>query len=210
MRRLLRRDWHRGAVGGMWEEIGKLQFAFLVRQGLEPKHFLLDIGCGSLRGGIHFIEYLDVGHYYGIEKDRRLLEAGRDIELARHGLEYRTPHLLLTGSFDLSPIPQSVQFDFMLAQSVFTHLMPDAIELCLVRVMPRLTPNGIFYATYLESEDGTPDYGRPHPWRKQERAVVKYPLALFEELANRLGICVEYVGDWSHPRKQRMLAFRRG
>jgi hypothetical protein len=42
---------HRNYVGGMWEEIGKLQFDFLVQQGLKPSHCFLDIGCGSFRGG---------------------------------------------------------------------------------------------------------------------------------------------------------------
>ncbi len=42
---------HRDMVGGMWEEIGRLQFEFLRARGLKPSHRLLDIGCGSLRGG---------------------------------------------------------------------------------------------------------------------------------------------------------------
>lgn len=42
---------HRGAVGGMWDQIGKLQFEFMVKHGLKPEHKFLDIGCGSLRGG---------------------------------------------------------------------------------------------------------------------------------------------------------------
>jgi hypothetical protein len=53
------------AVGGMWEEIGKLQLDFLVNQGLRPTHKFLDIGCGTLRGGRHFIRYLDAGNYAG-------------------------------------------------------------------------------------------------------------------------------------------------
>lgn len=42
------RFW-REKVGGLWEQLGSLQFEYLVRNGLEPHHFLLDIGCGSLR-----------------------------------------------------------------------------------------------------------------------------------------------------------------
>ncbi len=33
------------AIGGRWEEIGRLQFDFLVAEGLMPAHTLLDIGC---------------------------------------------------------------------------------------------------------------------------------------------------------------------
>ena len=47
--------WHREAVGGLWEEMRRLQFDFLANQGLKPDHKLLDIGCGSMRGGVHFV-----------------------------------------------------------------------------------------------------------------------------------------------------------
>ena len=76
-------DWHRLGVGGMWEEIGKLQYELVVREGLLPRHKLLDVGCGSLRGGVHFIRYLDSGNYYGMDKNEKLLSAGHDVELPR-------------------------------------------------------------------------------------------------------------------------------
>lgn len=95
------KDWHRDAVGGMWEEIGRLQLDCLVSQGLEPAHHLLDVGCGSLRGGCFFIRYLDAGHYFGIEKERALIRAGTDVEIPRHGLQDKRPHLVVTDSFDL-------------------------------------------------------------------------------------------------------------
>ena len=67
---------HRDMVGGMWEEIGRLQFEFLRARGLKPRHRLLDIGCGSLRGGIHAINYLETGNYYGLDINLSLIEAG--------------------------------------------------------------------------------------------------------------------------------------
>jgi len=42
---------HRQAIGGLWEEMGKLQFDYLISQKLMPHHQFLDVGCGSLRGG---------------------------------------------------------------------------------------------------------------------------------------------------------------
>jgi SAM-dependent methyltransferase len=201
--------WHREAIGGHWEEIGKLQFKFLVNQGLQSVHYLLDIGCGSLRGGVHFIEYLKTGRYFGIEKEKPLLEAGRRIELQRYDLAHKRPHLHLIDDFDLSPIQQDVQFDYMLAQSVFTHLKSDMIELCLARVLPRLKPNGTLYATFRESKSDRIHYGIPHLWRRNERMGVRYPFSLFQAIAERVAATVEYIGDWNHPRNQQMLAFRR-
>ena len=202
-------NWHREAIGGRWDEIGRLQFEFLVKQGLKPEHLFLDIGCGSLRGGVHFIAYLNKGHYFGIEKESSLLEAGRDVELERYGLEHKKPRLFLIDDFDLAPIQRGVQFDYMLAQSVFTHLTPDSIELCLMRVLPYLKPDGVFYATFYESEEGKIRQGMPHLWRKNERTAVSYPFSMFQTLSESAKARVKYVGDWKHPRNQKMLAFSR-
>ena len=42
---------HRNTIGGNWNEMGKLQNNLLLEQGLKPHQILMDIGCGSLRGG---------------------------------------------------------------------------------------------------------------------------------------------------------------
>jgi ubiquinone/menaquinone biosynthesis C-methylase UbiE len=39
------------------------------------QHKLLDIGCGALRGGIHFINYVDAGNHYGLDLNSWLIEA---------------------------------------------------------------------------------------------------------------------------------------
>src|SRR5689334_15595174 len=74
---------HRTYVGGLWDELGQLQFDFLVNNGLKPQHYLLDIACGSLRAGVHFIPYLEVGHYLGIDKEEDLIQAGIEQELGQ-------------------------------------------------------------------------------------------------------------------------------
>jgi 2-polyprenyl-3-methyl-5-hydroxy-6-metoxy-1,4-benzoquinol methylase len=123
-------DAHRNAVGGMWEEIWKLQFDFLVNQGLKPEMKLLDVGCGSLRGGVHFIQYLNTGNYYGIDINQNLIKAGYEKELD-HQLQAKCPqgNLLVNGEFKASLL--KVQFEFAIAQSVFTHclILFDAVLL---------------------------------------------------------------------------------
>ena len=50
-----------------WMELGKNQFDFLTANGLDPTHQMLEIGCGNLRGGWRFIDYLGPAHYTGID-----------------------------------------------------------------------------------------------------------------------------------------------
>jgi len=74
--------WYKNFIGGMWEEVGELQFNFLLKTGLKPHHQLLDLGCGSLRGGIHFIKYLQKNNYWGTDIRKDLLLAGnKEIEI---------------------------------------------------------------------------------------------------------------------------------
>ena len=54
-----------GAVGSKthesWLQIGQLQFDYLLEHGLKPDMRMLEIGCGNLRAGRLFIDYLDAG-----------------------------------------------------------------------------------------------------------------------------------------------------
>src|SRR5687767_4171104 len=80
---------HRRVVGGMWDLVGRLQFDHLVASGLTPQMRLADIGCGALRGGVHFIDHLDNGNYFGLDLNQSLLDAGYDVELATLGLQHK-------------------------------------------------------------------------------------------------------------------------
>ena len=113
---------HRDLVGGLWDEIGQLQFDFLVEKGLRREQRFLDIGCGCLRGGVHFAEYLDPGNYFGTDISQALIDAGDEVELVQRGLQIRVPksQLRCDDSFNFSAF--GTRFDMALAQSLFTHL----------------------------------------------------------------------------------------
>ena len=119
---------HRAYVGGLWEEIGRLQFEFLLRQGLAPSDCLLDIARGSLRGGVHFIKCLNPGNYLGIETQRRLVELGIEKELGRAVFLKQKPEFIFSGDFvfhRFSEIPT-----YSIAQSLLTHLVPSTKKGC--------------------------------------------------------------------------------
>jgi hypothetical protein len=197
----IRKLGHREYVGGMWDEIGRLQFDYLVEQGLEPSDVLLDIGCGSLRGGVHFIRYLEPGHYLGMEKERELLDLGVSKELSSEELDAKHPELVASSRFDFegfSRVPT-----FALAQSLFSHLTPDQIELCLVRLRAFVRPGCRFFATFLEHES-VPGI---NPRRSHDHRLFGYAPEVMSALGVRNGWSPRFIGDWGHPRGQVMIEY---
>ena len=199
---------HREFVGGLWDELGALQFGFLRSQGLLPRHRLLDLGCGALRGGIHFIRYLDAGHYYGMDINASLIEAGKR-ELEEYRLEGKHPHFLVNDKFELSGF--ATMFDSAIAISVFTHLPMNHIVRCLAEVRKVLRPEARFFASYFEA----PVAACLQPLAHAPGNIVTnfdadpYHYA-FEEvqwMAGSARLRVELIGEWGHPRGQRMLSF---
>lgn len=205
---LVEPDWHRKAVGGYWDEIGRLQFEFLVARGLRPEHTLLDIGCGSLRGGVHFIRYLAPAHYCGIDRSREVLRAGRNVELKRYGLEDKRPTLVHLDDLDLPSLGRT--FSHALAQSVFTHVPVDAVEKCVANVDRVLEPGGRFYATFNEADEESEVPADPSKDPFYKEPTFHYPFDVFREAREGTGLGVDYIGDWGHPRGQAMMVFTKG
>ncbi|MET3698897.1 methyltransferase family protein [Bacillus oleivorans] len=198
---------HRDAVGGLWEEIGKLQFEFLVKNGLKPEHSLLDVGCGALRGGIHFINYLYTKNYYGIDINPFLMDAGIK-ELEKASLLEKKPYLLVNGDFQFDLFNQ--KFDFALAQSLFTHLPLNHIHRCLINISKVLKEGGKFYATFFETEnkfalDGIIQSNEIVTYLDSD--PYHYHFSVFTYLIEGLPLTVQYIGDWKHPRNQKMVCF---
>lgn len=184
------------AVGGHWEELGQLQFNFLLQNGLKPHHSLLDIGCGTLRGGRHLIRYLEAGRYTGIDISAGALAYGRKL-LIEENLTGREARLVLNEGkrLDFSEVTDD-RFDYLLAQSVFTHLPEPNIEECFQHVRQVMNEHSLFFFTYMPATDHI---------RRGEKNF-QHPWAFFEDLAERHGYKIEDIADsYAHPTQQRMV-----
>jgi SAM-dependent methyltransferase len=109
--------------------MGAYQFEYLLRLGLRERDSLLDIGCGSLRGGRLFIPYLLPGRYHGIDTDVSLIEEGLDHELGRSILDVKRPTFLIDDDFTCSAFGRT--FDYVLAHSIFSHTPVAQMRRCL-------------------------------------------------------------------------------
>ena len=119
-----------GLVGRpeLWQQKRDFQIAFLREHGLQPTHVLVDLGCGTLRGGIPIIAYLDESSYVGIDVRGEAIEEARN-ELQEHGLAHRRPELIATPS--LASVDLGRTADYVWAFSVLMHLADERLDECL-------------------------------------------------------------------------------
>lgn len=178
-----------GAVGShthdSWLEIGQLQFDYAVSHGLKPDLRMLEIGCGNLRAGRLFIEYLDPGHYYGLDISPDILLSAQDT-IAHFDLRARLPHLTLVKDLKLAFLPDQT-FDFVHAHSVFSHSPIPVIEECFAHVGRVMAPGGFFDFTFDRTE------GEEHQVLRED---FYYRTQTLIDLAAKHGLTATFMDDW--------------
>jgi SAM-dependent methyltransferase len=178
----------------------------LKKHGLKPDSKLLDVGCGSLRLGVKVIPFLEKGNYYGIDCDKEMVTAGLNNELSQDVRQQKNPLFAINKNFDLSSFGQ-IKFDMAMAQSVWTHITPPGIELCMKNVVESLKPGGVFLASYNLAENNMPAFGKPYP------VMTKYPVDFFDTLACKYNLDMVNIGNWgieqNNRKEQLMLMFRK-
>lgn len=181
----------------LWEAKRRFQIDFLLEAGLKPHHKLLDFGCGTLRGGLPLIEYLDPGHYYGLDvRIETLKEACNELE--ESGMDHKKPTLI--HCHDLSSLVFVGGFDFIWAFSVLIHLSDIRLEEFLSFAARNLCSEGKIYANvnYGQKPDG---FGRFFPviFRQQNFYTNTFRRHGFE--INDMGPLREF-GHKAHPRSE--------
>ena len=165
---------HRDIIGGRWDETGRIQMDLLLRLGLQPRHRVLDIGCGPLRTGCRLVPFLAPGNYWGTDLSGALMATGYRQELTDAD-RARLPEsqLVEDGTFDFPGLPRA--FDIVLCFAVFTHLPRAQLAHGLRRVAERLefglfaftvflAPDAAAAARPYRQADGVVTHGDRTPW----------------------------------------------
>ncbi len=186
-------DHHYRAFVGPPEKydlMSAMQFNILSGLGLREHHYLLDIGCGSLRAGKLFIAYLLPGRYFGIEPEQWLIEEGIKHEVGQDAVEIKQPTFSNDRDFTLSVFDR--KFDFILAQSIFSHASARQIARCLSEARKIMRDTSIFAATFVRGEENYTGDAWVYP------GCVRYTLEYMENLVQQSGlVCTPY--EWRHP-----------
>lgn len=190
---------HRAYVGGsdpeMWYGIGRLQYHFLIMQGLRPQHRFLDIACGALRLGQFLIPYLDRQCYFGLDEEPSLIDAAFQHEIPPRIRQMKEPHFAYNSNFDFGFVEG---FDVAWANSLVTHLGPEMIALLLGNLRGKAHADSRFFFTY---------------WKGNlNRDIAYHPNLDFrvmpeqlDEIGRAAGWKMTDLGDWGHPRQQLMM-----
>jgi len=175
--------------------MGATQFRLACALGLRETHKLLDFGCGSLRAGRLMIPYLGEGCYFGIEPNRWLVEKGLAEEVGDSLVRKRRPQFRYVSDFDARVF--GTKFDFIVAQSIFSHAGRSQITTALSSFRDSLEENGLVLATFIPSghwgEDNT-----GNEWVYP--GCVYYSEDSIAQFARESGLEMRRI-PWFHPRQ---------
>jgi hypothetical protein len=190
-------DQHYKAFIGPPEEydlVAAMVFNLLTTLGLRATHKVLDIGCGSLRIGRLLIPYLNSGNYYGIEPNEWLVKDGIAHEIGQDMIDLKQPILIYADRMD--QVSSNTKFDYMFAQSIFSHASKSVIQQWLAGVTSHLSDEGLFLATYLRHSQ---DYrGLRGDWVYPD--CVYYQDETLRRIAAAFDLHFQPIA-WAHPRQ---------
>ncbi|HEX2580546.1 MAG TPA: class I SAM-dependent methyltransferase [Dongiaceae bacterium] len=182
-----------------YDVVGALQFQLLTMFGMRETSSLLDIGCGSLRGGRFAILYLEAGGYCGMEPDEHAwaITEGLQVHFGSDYIERKRPTFLHDGNFTLTKFQR--RFDYLMAQSIFSHASRGQIDRCLGEAAKVMHGRSIFLATYFAGEADYAEDAWVYP------GITRFRPETFSALCAVHGLRCWQV-DWPHPSGQSWVA----
>lgn len=165
-------------------ESGEDDLALLKEFGLKPEHTLMEYGCGWLRAGNNFINYLEPGHYFGNDPAGERIRIGREIFSIRN-IEERNPSFFVNENNDLSWM-NGRKVDFIWCHAVLGHIpMADCED--IIKNMPTAMHEGTkFLFTYNPIPDSRDE--DPNALVTEDVRNFLQPSAFFRQVCERYGM----------------------
>lgn len=175
-----------------YDFMGATQFRLLCALGLREHHKLLDFGCGSLRAGRLFLPYLNTGCYFGLEPNAWLIKNAIKNVFGQGLINIKKPVFLYHDTFTCREFDQ--EFDYILAQSIFSHTGLDLARKILTEFSATIRPDGIVALTMIHEERDSKETGWIYPG-----CVGFTPDTINRTIKNAGFKCTEI--PWFHPRQ---------
>lgn len=195
-------DNYRAFVGPpkQFDFMGATQFVLLFMLGLREENDVLDVGCGSLRAGRLFLQFLLPGRYVGVEPNKWLWRDAISSEIGEDITRIKLPRFVDDDSFTLIDIGR--KFDFVVFQSVLSHTGGDLFDRPLEQARKVLKPRGQLLFTVLD--ESASNFGKLSPgnaapgWHYP--TCVTYEQQNVLERCSAAGLYAEKL-PWYHPRQ---------
>tara|TARA_R110000737_G_scaffold332699_1_gene349765 strand:- start:9910 stop:10608 length:699 start_codon:yes stop_codon:yes gene_type:complete len=176
-----------------YDLIAAMVFNLLTSVGLKQHHKLIDVGCGSLRLGRLLLPYLNKENYIGIEPNKWLVEDGIINEVGQSLIDVKKPQFIF--DTDLKNINSTLQADFVVAQSIFSHCGNDLLLEWFIDLFENTNEESLSLVTFIEGENDCSQNGWIYP------GCVSYTEDYIKKLASDVGF--RYIKlNWFHPRQQ--------
>ncbi len=191
-------DHYMAYVGppAQYDFMGATQFRLLTTLGLRDTDKVLDLGCGSLRAGRLLIPYLLPDGYCGIEPNKWLVDDAIANELGADLVRIKRPRFDDNAEFRTDVF--GIDFDFIVAQSVFSHATPRLVAGALANMRRSLAAGGLIACTFVVSDtgdSGTFDEGWVYP------GCVTYTDHEIASMFQQAGVAAIPI-PWFHPRQR--------
>lgn len=162
--------------GGKFGEFGQDAFNRIVKFGLAPDDFCVDYGCGTLRVGVHFIRYLDRGHYWGLDIHQKLLDEGARL-VGDELMAEKEPHLHVLSPASVK-LAAEAKPKLLFSIAVLIHVHPDELAEYFGNIVAIIGGSGRAIMT-----------GKWSTTRTEQLALLSWAhsLPLMTELVDRLG-----------------------
>lgn len=139
---------HHSNYGEPWAG-GRDVYEFLAEAAhLAPESRVLEIGCGTLRVGLHFIRYLNPEHFHCLERDELSLMAAFRYELPSQGLLHKRPLIVKGENMDFSKFGSGIMYDLIYASAVFLHMPDKLVWVGVERLAGKLKQEGRIFVSH--------------------------------------------------------------
>lgn len=145
-------EWNKIFLGGppeLFDIAGREQLIVLLEHELTFSSYVLDIGCGCLRGGRWIIPLLDKGHYCGVEPQPGMVSKGLKQFIDPDVLALKEPKFDYNDRFDFSMFGH--KFTHFIARSIWSHASKPQVELMLDGVAAWGEPNSVLLASFFRT-----------------------------------------------------------
>jgi ubiquinone/menaquinone biosynthesis C-methylase UbiE len=156
-----------------YQAVSHAFFNIFVRYGgIKPTDRVLDVGCGCGRMAMPLTRYLTTGSYEGLDVSADLIEwCQKNIAAKLSNFRFQWANLANSvynpaatnpASSYKFPYPDQ-EFDFAFLTSVFTHMLPDDVELYMREIARTLKQDGTAVATFFILNEESERLMKTHP-----------------------------------------------